>query len=51
MLEEADIDPKTQYLGSTLEKDYLERVLPYEGDSRVNIEFRVHFPDAGAFFV
>jgi hypothetical protein len=39
------------YRGSKLNYEYLEEVRPLNGDHGFNLEFRVHFPRAGSFFV
>jgi hypothetical protein len=48
---EDEIDPRLAYRGSKLENRYLLRINPSNRDLSVNLEFRVHFPDAGSFFI
>jgi hypothetical protein len=48
---EDEIDPKILYTGSRLENRYLERIEPHNKDMSVNLEFRVHFAEAGSFFI
>jgi hypothetical protein len=51
MTMEDELDPKLSYKGSKLENRYLERVKAHNKDLSVNLEFRVHFPEAGSFFI
>jgi hypothetical protein len=48
---EDEIDQRLTYNGSRLENRYLVRVEPHNKDLSVNLEFRVHFPEAGSFFI
>ena len=48
---EDEIDPRLSYKGSKLENRYLLRIKPSNRDLSVNLEFRVHFPEAGSFFI
>jgi glycogen debranching enzyme len=48
---EDEIDPRLAYRGSKLENRYLLRINPSNRDLSVNLEFRVHFPEAGSFFI
>lgn len=48
---EDEIDPRLAYKGSKLESRYLLRINPSNRDMSVNLEFSVHFPEAGSFFI
>jgi len=48
---EDELDRKLTYNGSKLDNRYLERVEAHNKDLSVNLEFRIHFPEAGSFFI
>ena len=45
------MDPRLAYKGSKLENRYLLRIEASNKDLSVNLEFRIHFPEAGSFFI